>query len=65
MMEKVELFDPVPRSTTFNQSWVVTGKTPDRKRNIISSLDLIATRMEEHNKALQKKYREMCEKEVR
>ncbi len=49
MMEKVELFEPIPRNTEFDQSWVVTGKTPDRERNIITSLDLDPLRMEQHN----------------
>ena len=65
MMEKVELFDQRPRNTQFDQSWVTTGKTPDRKRNIISSLDLDPARMERHNEDLQAKYRKMRENEVR
>ncbi len=65
MMEKVELFPQQPRLTTFDQSWVTTGKTPDRRRNIITSLDLDASRMEKHNQALQAKYKRMREEEVR
>lgn len=65
MMEKVELFDQVDRITEFDQSWVITGKTPDRERNIITSLELEASRQEEHNKKLQGKYRQMEEEEVR
>ncbi|HJX71167.1 MAG TPA: 3-methyl-2-oxobutanoate dehydrogenase subunit VorB [Bacteroidales bacterium] len=65
MMEKVELFDQRPRNTQFDQSWVTTGKTPDRERNIISSLDLDPARMEKHNEDLQAKYRKMRENEVR
>lgn len=65
MMEKVELFEPVPRATEFDQSWVVTGKTPDRERNIITSLDLDPLGMEQHNKDLQAKYKKLCENEVR
>jgi len=65
MMEKVELFDEVPRSKTFNQSWVTTGKTPDRKRNFITSLDMEAIKNEKHNEVLQAKYRKMEEEEVR
>lgn len=64
MMEKVELFEQMPRSTEFDQSWVTTGKTPDRERNIITSLDLEASKMEQHNKDLQKKYKKM-QSEVR
>ena len=65
MMEKVELFDQVPRNTEFDQSWVTTGKTPDRERNIITSLDLDPYSMEKHNEELQAKYNKICEKEVR
>lgn len=65
MMEKVELFDPVPRTTEFDQSWVTTGKTPDRKRNIITSLDLDPLGMEQHNQKLLDKYRKMQQEDVR
>lgn len=65
MMEKVELFDQVPRSTKFDQSWVTTGKTHDRERNIITSLDLDPAKMEIHNRDLQAKYQKMRENEVR
>ncbi|MBN1415922.1 MAG: 3-methyl-2-oxobutanoate dehydrogenase subunit VorB [Bacteroidales bacterium] len=65
MMEKVELFEQQPRFTSFDQSWVTTGKTPDRERNIITSLDLDPFRMELHNKKLQAKFQKMKENEVR
>jgi 2-oxoglutarate ferredoxin oxidoreductase subunit alpha len=65
MMEKVELFDQVPRPTEFDQSWVTTGKTPDRERNVITSLDLDPARHERHNLKLQAKYQKMRENEVR
>ncbi len=65
MMEKVEFFEPVPRLTEFDQSWVTTGKTPDRERNIVTSLDLDPLGMERHNQALNEKYNKMKEKEVR
>ena len=65
MMEKVELFEQMPRTTEFDQSWVTTGKTPDRERNIITSLDLDPYSMEKHNEALQAKYKEVCISEVR
>ena len=64
MMEKVELFDQIPRSEEI-LPWATTGKTPDRERNIITSLDLDPKRQEEFNRKLQKKYREIEEKEVR
>jgi 2-oxoglutarate ferredoxin oxidoreductase subunit alpha len=64
MMEKVELFGQKPRATEFDQSWVTTGKTADRKRNIITSLDLDSANMEKHNQDLQAKYKKM-KQEVR
>ena len=65
MMEKVELFDQKPRNTKFDQSWVTTGKTSERERNIITSLDLDPARMERHNQDLQAKYQKIRENEVR
>ena len=64
MMEKVELFEQKPRATEFDQTWVATGKTPDRERNIITSLNLDSADQEAHNTKLQAKYRNM-QKEVR
>ncbi|MFZ4705775.1 MAG: 3-methyl-2-oxobutanoate dehydrogenase subunit VorB [Bacteroidales bacterium] len=69
MMEKVELNEQKPRFTDEeikkNTPWATTGKTPDRERNIITSLDLDSYKMEQHNVELQKKYRLMEENEVR
>ncbi|HJZ39741.1 MAG TPA: 3-methyl-2-oxobutanoate dehydrogenase subunit VorB [Bacteroidales bacterium] len=65
MMEKVELFPQQPRLTQFDQTWVTTGKTPDRKTNVITSLDLDPARHERHNQKLQAKYLKMRENEVR
>jgi 2-oxoglutarate/2-oxoacid ferredoxin oxidoreductase subunit alpha len=69
MMEKVELDEQRPRFTDEeikkNTPWATTGKTPDRERNIITSLDLDSLKMEHHNVELQKKYRLMEENEVR
>lgn len=65
MMEKVELFDHIPRRTEFKESWALTGKTPDRSKRIITSLDLDSHAMEKHNHDLQAKYRAMEENEVR
>jgi 2-oxoglutarate/2-oxoacid ferredoxin oxidoreductase subunit alpha len=64
MMEKVELSGQQPRSTQL-ESWATTGKTPDRKRNIITSLELDSRKMEIHNLKLQAKYRKMEQEEVR
>ncbi|HEY4786724.1 MAG TPA: 3-methyl-2-oxobutanoate dehydrogenase subunit beta, partial [Bacteroidales bacterium] len=65
MMEKVELFKPIPRKTEFDESWALTGKKPNRPKNTITSLDLDSLGMERHNHDLQEKYRKMEENEVR
>jgi 2-oxoglutarate ferredoxin oxidoreductase subunit alpha len=59
MMEKVELFDQQERLDVFDQNWVTTGKTPDRHRNIVTSLNLEPLLQEKHNHHLQEKYRKM------
>jgi 2-oxoglutarate ferredoxin oxidoreductase subunit alpha len=64
MMEKVELFPQQERLTEF-ESWATTGKTANRERNVITSLDLDPARHERHNLKLQAKYKLMTEKEVR
>lgn len=65
MMEKVELFEQRSRLESFDQSWAITGKTPERERNIITSLDLDPYKQEKHNLRLQAKYRKIEEYEVR
>jgi 2-oxoglutarate ferredoxin oxidoreductase subunit alpha len=59
MMEKVELPPQKELTKEFDQSWVITGKTPDRERNIITSLNLDPDLQYEHNLKLQAKYRAM------
>ncbi len=63
MMEKVKFKEQVPRMTEF-PDWATTGKNPDRERNIITSLDLDPARHERFNLKLQRKYKEVQEKEV-
>lgn len=65
MMEKVELFEQQPRKTEFNEPWMLTGKTADRDKRVITSLDLDPTLMEKHNLALNDKYQAMKDNEVR
>ncbi|MBC8486862.1 MAG: 3-methyl-2-oxobutanoate dehydrogenase subunit VorB [Bacteroidetes bacterium] len=69
MMEKVVLEDQIPRLTEAEIikkcPWATTGKTPDRERNIITSLDLDPARQERHNLKLQEKYKKITENEVR
>lgn len=64
MMEKV-LLNPQKERSKELPEWATTGKTADRERNIITSLDLDSNQQEAFNIKLQKKYREMQEKEVR
>lgn len=68
MMEKVELPPHKPRMTEeeINEKypWATLGKTANRKRNIISSLELESTKMEECNRRFQEKYRIIEETEV-
>jgi 2-oxoglutarate ferredoxin oxidoreductase subunit alpha len=69
MMEKVELFDPVPRRTEEELirqcPWAATGKPKSRDHIIITSLDLDPAGQERVNLKLQAKYRQMEENEVR
>ena len=69
MMEKVYIGDQKPRLTEEEirekYPWATLGKTPDRERNIITSLDLDPYRQERHNLKLQKKFKKIEENEVR
>jgi 2-oxoglutarate ferredoxin oxidoreductase subunit alpha len=69
MMEKVELPDQKPCLTDEEikerYPWACTGRKRGTPHRIITSLDLDSNRMEEHNRHLQAKYREIEEKEVR
>ena len=65
MMEKVDLFDQIPRATEFDESWAVTGKSANRNHNIITSLDMDPYDNEIHNQELQAKYKTIKENEVR
>jgi 2-oxoglutarate ferredoxin oxidoreductase subunit alpha len=64
MMEKVWLKPQKERNLNLPE-WGTTGKTPDRERNIITSLDLNPAKQEQFNHKLQNKYREMEKNEVR
>lgn len=69
MMEKVELFDPIPRWTDEEileiSPWATTGKTKKRERNVLTSLDLDPHGQERHNEKLVAKYKKMSKNEVR
>lgn len=64
MMEKVELFEQMPRKTEF-PDWATTGKPEGMERRIITSLFIQPEVMEQVNLDLQEKYREIEAKEVR
>ena len=68
MMEKVELFDPIPRRTDEEViaqcPWASTGRPKTRNHNIITSLDLDPAGQEKVNLKLQEKYRMMEQNEV-
>ncbi len=63
MMEKVVLPSPVEYKP--DKPWATTGKTPDRERNIHTTLFIESEEMEKRNLKLQKKFKTMKENEVR
>ncbi len=69
MMEKVILPPFQPRKTDAEikerSPWASVGKPADRKRNVITSLELDPAEMEKNNIRFQKKYKEIEENEVR
>ncbi len=64
MMEKVELPPQQPRQH-IDYPWATTGKPKNGQRRVITSLHIEPEKMEEINLRLQRKYKEMEEKEVR
>jgi len=69
MMEKVEIGEQKPRMTEDeikkNYPWATTGKTKDREKNVITSLELDSAKMEKFNQKLVEKYKQIEENEVR
>ena len=69
MMEKVVLPEQKPRRTEEEVirecPWASTGRTRDRKPNIITSLELMPEAMEQRNHHLQEKNRKIKESEER
>ena len=59
MMEKVVFRQYDPKDHETAKPWATTGKTPDRERNIITSLHIQPEKMEDINKHLQEKYQRM------
>ena len=68
VMEKVEVGDYKPRWTNEyireNFPWALTGKIASKSHNVVTSLELEASKQEQANLRFQKKYRECEEKEV-
>jgi 2-oxoglutarate ferredoxin oxidoreductase subunit alpha len=70
MMEKVELSEEKRRLTdteivALYGSWATTGKTKDRKENVITSLAMDPEVLEKFNLRLVEKYKRISENEVR
>ncbi len=70
MMEKVELSPQQPRWTEQEViekwgDWATTGKTPNRSRNVATSLELDSHKMEINNHRFQKKFSEIETNEQR
>ncbi|NQU33513.1 MAG: 3-methyl-2-oxobutanoate dehydrogenase subunit VorB [Bacteroidetes bacterium] len=69
MMEKVELFDQMPRITDIEINekypWATNGKPKGKERRILTSLDLDPHKLEKHNFHLQDKYKQIEAEEVR
>ena len=69
MMEKVVLPEQKARLTEgeikAKYPWALTGRKRGTQHRVITSLDLDSARMEEHNRALQRKYDEVTKNEVR
>ena len=70
MMEKVNLKDQKARMSNEELiekygSWATTGKTKNRERNIITSLDLQSEKMEARVHRLMKKYEQMEKEDLR
>ncbi len=69
MMEKVEIGAQKqrrsPEDIIKQCPWATTGKPTSRKRNIITSLDLVSAKQEEFNRKLIRKYEEVKENEIR
>ncbi|MBN1253439.1 MAG: 3-methyl-2-oxobutanoate dehydrogenase subunit VorB [Bacteroidales bacterium] len=70
MMEKVYLPEQKERLTDEEVAqkygdWATIGKSPNKERNILTSLELQSERQEKHNFHLQAKYKKIEENEIR
>lgn len=64
MMEKVELFEQMPRRTVYPE-WATSGKGDRKEARFITSLNIQPEKMEEINNRIQAKYRQIEANEVR
>ncbi len=64
MMEKVSLFEPLPRKTEF-EKWATTGKPEGSEKRVITSLHIEPDKMEVVNIHLQEKYKAIENEEIR
>lgn len=69
MMERVK-FPPQQKRLTENEiieryPWATTGKTPNRRQNIIKSVELVSELQEENNRIILAKYERMMAEDVR
>jgi len=69
MMEKVEIGEQKKRLTDEEikqkyDDWALTGRTPGREHNIVTSLELDQEKQEQFNIHLQNKYQKIAETEV-
>jgi 2-oxoglutarate ferredoxin oxidoreductase subunit alpha len=65
MMEKVIFPEYDPKQRKITKPWATTGKSSNRKPNVITSLHLQSEDMEKINLHLQEKYRQIEKNEVR
>ena len=65
MMEKVELFDQIPRRTDAQlPEWATCGRGKRKVRNFITSLNILPEKMEALNRGLQEKYKIIQKNEI-
>lgn len=64
MMEPVDFDKETKKRELPEKDWATTGNKGGRARNLVNSLYLSPEVLEEHNLALEKKYKEIEEKEV-
>ena len=65
MMEPVEFIDRPKKELPSKEDWEASGLKGRNKHHVINSLFLKPEALEEHNYKLQRKYKEITEKEVR